>query len=107
MHSASKCNIFKNIPKVMPEEVFQTIFESQNIKIERIISMGHKSEDDFWYDQNQSEWIMILQGKAQLEFEGGVIELTKGDYLNIEAHKKHRVKWTPPEEETIWLAIFY
>ena len=33
--------------------------------------------------------------------------LSAGDYIIIHAHKKHRVEWTDPETETIWLAIYY
>ena len=33
--------------------------------------------------------------------------VTPGSYVNIAAHKKHRVDWTDPAQETIWLAVFY
>jgi cupin 2 domain-containing protein len=33
--------------------------------------------------------------------------MNPGDFINIPAHKKHRVEWTPPEERTIWLAVHY
>ncbi len=36
-----KENIFSNIPRDIPKELFQTILESKDIKIERIISRGH------------------------------------------------------------------
>ncbi len=107
MNHKFKDNIFSDIPSQLPDEVFQTIIQNKALKIERIISKGQRSEDDFWYDQDQSEWVLVLQGSAQLEFEDQVVELRKGDYVNIEAHQKHRVKWTTPQEETIWLAIFY
>ncbi len=103
----AKQNLLTNIPTLIPNEIFETIISKPNIKIERIISKGHKSEPDFWYDQDQSEWIMIVKGQARLQFEDKSIYLTSGDYLNIAAHQKHRVDWTTPEEETIWLAVFY
>ena len=40
-------------------------------------------------------------------FEDFEIELFKGDCLNIEAFKKHRVKFTSLDEPTIWFAVFY
>ncbi|MFH7243366.1 MAG: cupin domain-containing protein [Spirulina sp.] len=107
MTSEFKHNLFSDIPRQLPDEVFQTILQHKTIKIERILSKGQKSEDGFWYDQDQSEWILVLKGSALLELEDQIIELEEGDHLNIEAHQKHRVKWTTPEEETIWLAIFY
>jgi len=41
-------NIFKNIPDHIPEELFQKILQTENFKVERIISKGHSSEDDHW-----------------------------------------------------------
>lgn len=107
MNSCAKNNIFDNFPSEVPEEIFESIIQTRTIKIERILSKGQNSEEGFWYDQDQAEWVLVVKGKAQLEFEDKVIELTPGDYVNIKAHEKHRVKWTTPEEETIWLAIFY
>lgn len=107
MSSSLRNNLLANLPGELPEEIFETVLQTQQIKIERIISKGQKSEEGFWYDQDQAEWVLVLKGQAQLEFEEEIIKLTAGDYLNIEAHQKHRVKWTTPDEETIWLAVFY
>jgi cupin 2 domain-containing protein len=30
-----------------------------------------------------------------------------GDWINIPAHRKHRVEWTTPDEKTVWVAVFY
>ena len=104
---SNKQNLLTGVPTSIPNEIFETIISKQNIKIERIISKGHKSEPNFWYDQDKSEWILILKGEARLQFEDKSIYLTSGDYLNIAPHQKHRIDWTTPEEETIWLAVFY
>ena len=104
---SNKQNLLTGVPTSIPNEIFETIISKQNIKIERIISKGHESEPNFWYDQDQSEWILILKGEARLQFEDKSICLTPGDYLNIAPHQKHRVDCTTPEEETIWLAVFY
>ena len=34
-------NIFKNIPDYIPEELFQKILQTENFKVERIVSKGH------------------------------------------------------------------
>jgi cupin 2 domain-containing protein len=103
-----KKNIFQNIPTSIPEEIFESIVESDFVKIERIISKGQKSPGDFWFDQEKNEWIIVIKGKARLQFENrNIIELSEGDYINIPAHKKHKVDWTDPDNETIWLAVFY
>jgi cupin 2 domain-containing protein len=81
---------------------------SEHIRLERIISKGQISAENFWYDQDENEWVVVLKGKAKLKFENEeILEMETGDYINIPAHKKHRVDWTTPETETIWLAIFY
>ena len=102
-------NIFSDIPQHLPNEIFQTIINTSSCKIERIISKSHSSPKDFWYNQDQNEWVIILKGQAQIEFEKDkkVVKMKTGDYINLPAHCKHRVKWTHPEKETIWLAVFY
>ncbi len=102
-------NIFENIPDHIPEELFQEILQTENFKVERIISRGHSSEDDYWYDQEENEWVILLKGNAGLLFEGdeNVVILKPGDYINIPSHTKHRVEWTDPNTETVWLAIHY
>ena len=103
-----KKNIFDNIPSNIPEEIIETLIDSDGIKVERIISKGHVSPKDFWYDQDKNEFVILLKGSAKLLFENDEqIILSAGDYINIPAHKKHRVEWTVSKIETIWFAIFY
>jgi cupin 2 domain-containing protein len=101
-------NIFKNLPIDLNKEVVESIITSKSIRIERIISKGQISAKEFWYEQEENEWVILLSGSAKLLFENGeLVELNPGDYLNIPANKKHRVEWTIPDEETIWLTVFY
>ena len=100
-------NIFQNIPKDLSSEVFEDIISAKDIRIERIISMGQSSPAEGWYDQEESEWVILLEGAATLEFETHQVHLQKGDYIHIPAHTKHKVLWTTPKQKTIWLAIFY
>lgn len=101
-------NIFELLPANSDTEKFENILENGSIKVERIISKGHTSPATDWYDQDQSEWVMILQGEAIISVEDDRdYHLVSGSYLNIPAHTRHRVKWTMPEIETIWLAIHY
>lgn len=100
-------NIFANLPVNLGEEVFETIFSHAGLRVERIVSFGQSSPDDFWYDQEEHEWVMVLEGEAILEFEEKKVNLKKGDFLNIPAHTKHRVAWTKEDEATIWLCLFY
>lgn len=101
-------NIFKDIPDDLSAEVFENLAENKKVKIERIISKGHSSPDSGWYDQKENEWVLVLKGEAIISFyDKSSVCLKEGDYLNIEAHQKHKVTWTAPDIETIWLAIHY
>ena len=100
-------NIFDHLPQHMPKEVIQTLLQADDMRIERIISHGHVSAADFWYDQPQNEWVIVLKGAARLQFEDGMVEMKVGDFINIPAFKKHRVDWTTPDEPTVWLGVRY
>ncbi|AMV32060.1 Cupin domain protein [Pirellula sp. SH-Sr6A] len=100
-------NLFTNLPSNLPDELFTTLLETDKLRVERIVSHGHSSPEDFWYDQDQHEWVLVLQGAARLSIEGDIRELKPGDYINIPAHHKHRVEWTTPDQPTVWLAVFY
>lgn len=101
-------NIFDSIPTDLSSEVFEDLVTSEKVKIERIISKGHSSPDVGWYDQEQSEWVIVIAGRAIIGFDDKPsVTLKAGDYLNIPAHQKHKVAWTDPDVETVWLAVFY
>jgi len=48
-------NIFEAIPENLQTEVFERLAEANGVKIERIISKGHKSSKTDWYDQASQE----------------------------------------------------
>lgn len=104
----TKNNIFANIPAIIPEELFENLLVKENLKIERIVSYGQVSPVDEWYEQFWDEWVLLLQGSATLEYPNGkLVDLQVGDYVYIPAYSRHRVHWTPPNTETIWLAIYF
>lgn len=101
-------NLFANIPVDLTEEQFDQLAAGKAVKIERIVSRGHSSPDEGWYDQAQTEWVMVVQGRAVIGYpDKEPITLVAGDYVTIAAHEKHRVEWTTPGEDTIWLAVHY
>jgi cupin 2 domain-containing protein len=101
-------NLFFEIPANLANELFTNLVACVHVRIERIVSQGHASPPGFWYDQDQHEWVVVLKGAAKICFEGEAsFPLNPGDFVNIPAHKKHRVEWTAPDEATIWLAVFY
>jgi cupin 2 domain-containing protein len=100
-------NLFSEIAANLPEEICQTLLSTSHVRIERAVSQGHASPPDFWYDQEQNEWVLLIQGSAQLRFEDAVVEMQPGDFINIPAHQRHRVESTDSTQPTIWLAIYY
>ncbi|HEX8199230.1 MAG TPA: phosphoribosylaminoimidazole carboxylase [Isosphaeraceae bacterium] len=92
----------------LPEELFQTLLGTPNVRIERIVSLGHSSPEGFWYDRETHEWVLLLAGAALLRFEGQeLIDLLPGAFVNIPAHERNRVEWTDPDQPTAWLAVHY
>ena len=102
-------SLFENIPAVLPDELFETLVASHRVRIERIVSRGHASPEGFWYDQEENEFVLIVQGSAGLRVEGmdDILVMKPGDYVNLKAHVRHRVEWTDAACATIWLAVFY
>lgn len=100
-------NLYAGVASGLPHELFTTLLAARDVRIERIVSHGHASPADFWYDQDRHEWVVVLQGAARLKFEEEAMELQPGDFVNIAAGRKHRVEWTTPDEPTIWLAVHY
>ncbi len=101
-------NIFEAIPAAIENEIFADLLRSDSIRIERILSQGQSSPESGWYDQDENEWVLVLQGSAIIAFEDGTEKkLEQGDFLNIPKRKKHKVAWTDPNNVTLWLAIFY
>ncbi len=100
-------NLFADIPEALPEELFQEILSRAHVRIERIVSRGHRSPEGFWYDQEWDEWVLVVRGRAGLEIEGrpAMVELGPGDHLLLPAHTRHRVAWTDDQGDTIWLAV--
>lgn len=102
-------NILADIPVQLPEELFTSLLQNEQLQIERIVSRGHASAKDEWYDQDYNEWLILLQGEAVLELSGQseLKTLQAGDYFLIPAHCKHRVEWTDPDRNSIWLTIHF
>ncbi len=101
-------NIFENLPNDLTNEFLEDLLVTKKFRIERIISHGHTTPENFWYDQETEEFVLLLKGEAVLLYENNEEQkLSPGDYLIIPAHKKHRVKWTSDKEDTIWLTIHF
>lgn len=82
------------------DEIVKILYNG-NFKVEKIYSFNSKSD---WYNQEEDEFVYLLNGFATIEFEDGKIDLKKDEYLFIPKHKKHRVYSTSFDCE--WLCIF-
>ena len=102
-------NLLDDLPADLPDELFTPLLKASNVRIERIVSHGHASPPGFWYDQDDNEWVVVIEGRAAIEFEGRAepVELRRGSYMNIPAHAKHRIVSTDPNQKTVWLAVHY
>ncbi len=102
-------NIFAEIPDNLKDELIEAILQTPGLRIERIVSHGQSSPEGFWYDQEDNEWVILITGSAKLRFEGqeDLLVLKPGDYIRIDRHQRHRVEWTDPDKETVWLAVHY
>ena len=98
-------NIFCLPTLPLPDELITVLAKGRNIRIERIISTGQTSG---WYDQNEKEFVVLLEGQAEIEYGNGKrVAMTKGDTLSIEPHERHRVSYTSNTPPCIWLCVFY
>ena len=59
-------NLF-DLPAQFPEqEVTQELLAAPGVRIERILSSGQTSPEGFWYDQEEQEWVAILEGEGEV-----------------------------------------
>lgn len=105
-------NLFQDLP-TGPEakERIQHLLDRPGLRIERIVSTGQASPPGFWYDQAEHEWVVLLQGAAELTvaMPDGLrtAHLMPGDSLELPAHRRHRVESTCADPPTLWLALFW
>ena len=89
----------------LPEELTTILAESNGVRILRIVSTGQVSD---WYDQPETEFVVLLDGNAIIEYEcDKSVSLSKGDTLLIKPHERHRVSYTSGEPPCVWLCVFY
>jgi cupin 2 domain-containing protein len=107
--SFTKRHLLHGVPSELPAEFTETLARGGRARVERIVSRGHASPPGFWYDQAETEWVMVVQGSARLRFETQEppLELGPGDHVTIPPHARHRVEWTSPDEDTVWIAVFF
>jgi cupin 2 domain-containing protein len=102
-------NLFAAIPRELTDELVERLLDMDRFTVERIVSRGHRTPPATWYDQEQDEWVLLVEGSAVLRIDGLPTPLTlqPGDHVLLPAHTRHRVEWTPAERDTVWLALHF
>lgn len=88
-------------------EIVEILGKTPSGRVELIISTGQASPEGFIYNQDEDEWLAVLQGDAILDVEGELYELEKGDYMMLYKHQKHRVAFTSVNPPCVWLAVYF
>jgi cupin 2 domain-containing protein len=98
-------NLF-HLPRLpLSEELVTILVENETVWIERIISTGQVTN---WYDQDENEFVSLLQGEAEITWaDGSTTKLIAGDTLLIPQHKRHQVSYTSSNPPCIWLCVFW
>ena len=88
-----------------PEQA-QTFLEGGGpVRVERIVSFGHATPEGQWYDQDEDEWCLVLEGEGRIAFEDGrEITLGRGASCLLPRHLRHRVAAT--SSPCVWLCVF-
>ncbi|MCL2664126.1 MAG: cupin domain-containing protein [Defluviitaleaceae bacterium] len=105
MIECNSANLFDLPDAAFDSERADILAHGKNVRVERIISRGQTSG---WYDQSEAEFVALLEGEAEIEFENGKrVYLRKGGTLLLRPHEKHRVAFTSAEPPCIWLCVFF
>ncbi len=104
---AAPQSLLKNLPEALSEEAFTTLLERPGLRLERILSLGHRTLEGEWLVGNEDEWVLLLKGSARLCLEGWEeeVSLETGDALLIPRGIRHRVTETAKDQHTVWLAL--
>lgn len=88
------------------QEFFEILLHaSGHVRVERIVSHGQVTPQGEWYDQDEDEWVAVIEGSARIAYtDGSEVALARGDHLFLPRRVKHRVAYT--SSPCVWLAIF-
>lgn len=96
---------FKTNPQL---ENYIEILNGKKFRLEKIVSKGYVTPKTKWLVESKKEFVMLLKGKAELQFETGQrVLLKEGDYLIIPENIKHKVVKTSKRPLCYWLTIHF
>lgn len=94
-------NLYEYVLPGKGEETVDTLLRDNGVRIERIVSNEARTG---WYDQAEDEWVVLLEGTAELQIEEERVVLQRGDTLLLKAHRRHRV--LACSQNALWLTVF-
>ncbi|RLA37563.1 MAG: cupin [Gammaproteobacteria bacterium] len=102
-------SLYTDLPEPVAVEHFDELLTGEAFRLQRIVSTGQITPPGEWYDQDDDEWVVILQGAAEVRLadEPQARRLTPGDWLLLPAGCRHRVEWTTDDGPTVWLALHH
>ncbi len=94
-------NLYEHAASPVIGERFETLLKHKNLAIERICSSIEIPQCQ--YVQTQDEWVLLVQGTAEIEIDGKTESLKPGDYVFLPANTPHCVKKV--SQGALWLAV--
>jgi cupin 2 domain-containing protein len=93
-------------PKSLAEEKMDDLLSTPRVVFRRIVSTGQCTPEGSWYEQEEDEWVMVLEGEGVVAYEDGTATaLTAGAWVHLPARLKHRVSKT--SDRCVWLAVHF
>jgi cupin 2 domain-containing protein len=94
-------NLYDNAARPATGERFDVLLAHKNLVIERICSSSDIPLTQ--YVQAHDEWVLLVQGTAEIEIDGKTESLKSGDYVFLPANTPHCVRNV--SEGALWLAV--
>ena len=94
-------NIYNFTSPKIGKEALTPLYKTEGVFINQIVS--NRLERSEWYMQQESEWLVLIEGMSSLEFDDKTLSLKKGDTLFIPAMQRHRVLTT--STDALWITV--
>ena len=107
--SRSEDNLLSQPLPLNGTESERTLISGEHWRLHLILSNAFQTPKGEWLVQEESEWVLLLRGSAELRLEDPEeqIDLSVGDPVLIDSHRPHRVERTDPDPGTLWLALYW
>jgi cupin 2 domain-containing protein len=105
-HRRPDGNLFARSDVDTSAEFLEPLAVSGDVLVERIVSTGHATAPGEWLEQARDEWVVLLEGDAEIRYEDGTrLALGPGDHVVIPAGTPHRVERTSADPPCVWVAV--